>query len=61
MMSRRDIMFNMGEPAHSVSQDVRAMAQELEREFGLRPLEPGEERPDAYYWIGHYTGRGALE
>ena len=61
MMARRDIMTNVDDPAHSVSEDVKAMARELEREFGLRPLEPSEERPDAYYWIGHYTGRGALE
>ncbi len=42
-----------------VSDAVKEMALELAREYGIRPLPEGEQRPDGYYSVGIYTG-GAL-
>ncbi|MEA2787358.1 MAG: hypothetical protein QOF71_3462 [Candidatus Eremiobacteraeota bacterium] len=43
-----------------VSDAVRQMALELAREYDVRPLSEGEQRPDGYYSVGIYTG-GALK
>jgi hypothetical protein len=43
-----------------VSDAVKEMALELAREYGIRPLPEGEQRPDGYYSVGIYTG-GALK
>ena len=48
----------MDESGHSVSDAVKEMALELEREYRIRPLGVGEDRSDGYYAVGHYTGRG---
>jgi hypothetical protein len=46
--------------AQRVSDAVKEMALELAREYGVRPLPEGEQRPDGYYSVGIYTG-GALK
>ena len=46
--------------AQPVSDAVKEMALELAREYGIRPLPEGEQRPDGYYSVGIYTG-GALK
>ena len=43
-----------------VSDAVKDMALELAREYGIRPLPEGEQRPDGYYSVGIYSG-GALK
>jgi len=45
------------DPNQLVSDAVREMARELAREYNIPPLRPGEERPDGYYSVGHYTGK----
>lgn len=40
-----------------VSDAVKEMAQELAREYQIRPLGENEQRPDGYYSVDHYTGR----
>lgn len=52
-MNRVRIRFRRG-----LSQAVKDMALELERYYGIRPLEDGERRPDGYYTPHHYTARG---
>jgi hypothetical protein len=48
----------MTESSPTVSDAVKEMALDLEREYHIRPLEADEERPADYYSVGHYTGRG---
>ncbi|MDB5072074.1 MAG: hypothetical protein JWM87_3185 [Candidatus Eremiobacteraeota bacterium] len=43
-----------------VSDAVKEMALQLEREFGIRPLGADEERADDAYAVGHYTGSPKL-
>lgn len=43
-----------------VSDAVKEMAQELAREYNIRPLGENEQRPDGYYSVDHYFG-GALK
>lgn len=43
-----------------VSDAVRAMALQLEQEFGIRPL-GDEDRADEAYTVGHYTGSSGLK
>jgi hypothetical protein len=52
----------MGKPPNSqhVSDAVKEMAQELAREYHIRPLGDEEQRPDHYYSVDHYFG-GALK
>jgi hypothetical protein len=52
----------MGKPPNSqpVSDAVKEMAQELAREYHIRPLGEDEQRPDGYYSVDHYFG-GALK
>jgi hypothetical protein len=51
---------HMAECGQGVSDAVKQMALELEREYDIQPLGEAEERPDGYYTVGHYTGRSVL-
>jgi hypothetical protein len=42
---------------HPVSEPVHEMALELMQEQHIQPLAAGEQRPDGYYSVGHYTGK----
>jgi len=37
------------------------MAQRLGRELGIRPLQPGERRPDGYFLVSHLTGKPIIK
>jgi len=45
---------------------LKKLAEQLFKEDGIRPLQPGERRPDGYFIFNRYTGkplipRGAVE
>jgi hypothetical protein len=51
-LMRRIRRFKVG-----VSPRLKAAARALGREVGIRPLQPGETRPDDYYVVSHFSGR----
>jgi hypothetical protein len=44
-----------------VSDAVKAMGERLGRELGIRPLQPGERRPDGYFLVSHLTGKPIIK
>lgn len=40
------------------SQAIKDLGLALEREYGIRPLADGEQRPPGYYTPNHYTEAG---
>jgi hypothetical protein len=44
-----------------VSDALKNVGQELAREFGIRPLQPGERRPDGYFLVSHLTGKPIIK
>lgn len=40
------------------SQAIKDLGVAIERQYGIRPLAPGEKRPEGYYTPNHYTARG---
>jgi hypothetical protein len=36
---------------------LKALGRQIEAEYGIQPLGPGERRPDGYYLVDHFTGR----
>jgi hypothetical protein len=45
----------------TVSPAVKAMGQRLARELGIRPLQPGERRPDGYFIVNRLTGKPIIK
>ena len=40
-----------------VSEAMKALAQRLAEEAGIHPLEPGQQRPENFYVVSHFTGQ----
>ena len=49
--------FSMKRKSAGVSPEMKEVARRIAERFGIRPLKPGEERPDDYYAIDRFTGR----
>jgi hypothetical protein len=41
-----------------IPESLKQLGVDLEREYGIKPLREGEERPDGYYTPNHYTSHG---
>jgi|GEM_PF-6813165 len=44
-----------------LSPAMKAMALDVSRESGIRPLQPGQSRPADYYTVNHYTGKPVVK
>ncbi len=45
----------------AVSPAVKAVGQRFARELGIRPLQPGERRPDGYFLVNRLTGKPIIK
>ena len=54
-------MNSMKRKSAGVSPQMKEAARQLREQLGIRPLQPGEERPNDYYAINRFTGRPVVK
>ena len=47
--------------AVKVSNAMKAAARRLATEAGIHPLQPGQQRPDDFYLVSHFTGEPIIK
>lgn len=38
------------------SEALKQLGKKIAKQDGIKPLQPGETRPDGYYTVNHFTG-----